>query len=126
MLQEEDEWKEIEEERRDYTGLKIGQLTINEDDQDQDGYADGEQTEGETGTSNIKGQDPWKKSGSTGVQLTNVGNLTSTPATNLDSASQVYVSPAVKVRFYFDFKVYRFHIYSFSVWCKITWKRYCS
>ncbi|GAB0100341.1 hypothetical protein DMENIID0001_163670 [Sergentomyia squamirostris] len=36
---QEDEWREFEEERKDYSGLKIGQLTLN----DSDNHTDGEQ-----------------------------------------------------------------------------------
>ncbi|XP_073847218.1 protein CDV3 homolog [Musca autumnalis] len=63
---QEDEWKEIEEEqRKDYSGLKIGQLTLNDDDdlsgsegQDEDGESDGN-VNSETGKKS--GSGVWKK-----------------------------------------------------------------
>lgn len=68
-MQDEDEWKEVEEQTKDYTGLKIGQLTISEEDQMQVnlglGYEGGEnegQHENNGSNSGNKSNDPWKKS----------------------------------------------------------------
>lgn len=94
-MQVEEEWKEVEEERRDYTGLKIGQLTINEDDQDQE-YGDGDQAEGEAGTGNAKGGDPWKKGGGSGAPVGKAAQAAAAAAIAAESVSQVYVSPAMK------------------------------
>lgn len=75
-MQDEDEWKEIEEQTKDYSGLKIGQLTISEEDQMQVnlglGYEGGEndgQYENSSATNNAKGSnDPWKNPGKAVVE----------------------------------------------------------
>uniref|UniRef100_A0A7G3AVL8 Protein CDV3 homolog n=1 Tax=Lutzomyia longipalpis TaxID=7200 RepID=A0A7G3AVL8_LUTLO len=60
--QNEDEWKDFEEERKDYSGLKIGQLTLSEDDQHTDGDQ-GSEAQSDT-EGNAEGGDrktgPWK------------------------------------------------------------------
>lgn len=63
-----EEWKEIEVERKDYSGLKIGQLTINDEELNPQNYADGDgydEDEGEGNDGNqiseSKGHGPWKK-----------------------------------------------------------------
>uniref|UniRef100_A0A0K8TNY5 Protein CDV3 homolog n=1 Tax=Tabanus bromius TaxID=304241 RepID=A0A0K8TNY5_TABBR len=90
-----DEWKDFEEEeRKDYTGLKIGQLTISEEEQnatnnDQDGdngnegYSD---VEGHPGSSERK-TGPWKK-------VTPAEEVTQIPVDM--EKSKVYVTPALR------------------------------
>lgn len=42
MLQDEDEWREFEEEKKDYSGLKIQNLTLAEYDSGEEGGSGGE------------------------------------------------------------------------------------
>lgn len=63
--QEQDEWKDFEEEKKDYTGLKIGNLTINPN---AEGNIDGtesnneqQQRYDESGNEVEKKVGPWKK-----------------------------------------------------------------
>lgn len=61
---EQDEWKEFEEEKKDYTGLKIGNLSINQNNDGTQGNADpnSEQQPGEEGDQQSeKKAGPWKK-----------------------------------------------------------------
>lgn len=63
-FQDEDEWKEFEEEKKDYSGLKIGHLTVNDS---VDVESDDERgtfeisSDGETGEGGTKYTGPWKK-----------------------------------------------------------------
>lgn len=62
LLGKEDEWKDFEEERKDYSGLKIGQLTLNEEDHHTDGDQGSEaqsDTEGNAEAGERK-TGPWK------------------------------------------------------------------
>ncbi|KAL1501669.1 hypothetical protein ABEB36_006959 [Hypothenemus hampei] len=65
QLHEQDEWKEFEEEKKDYTGLKIGNLTINPEKVNSSHNQDtesGEQMDGsETTTEPEKKSGPWKR-----------------------------------------------------------------
>uniref|UniRef100_U5EZG8 Protein CDV3 homolog n=1 Tax=Corethrella appendiculata TaxID=1370023 RepID=U5EZG8_9DIPT len=93
-----DEWKEFEEERKDYTGLKLGQLTISEDEQqqtnfgnDSDTNTDGQnemETTADTENSGTAG--PWKK-----VQET-PGIPNPEPEAPAKPASNIYISPAMR------------------------------
>jgi len=63
---EQDEWKEFEEEKKDYTGLKIGNLTLNAENENATGAQDGnyeqQQTFDDDGKeSERKNTGPWKK-----------------------------------------------------------------
>jgi hypothetical protein len=63
-FQDEDEWKEFEEEKKDYSGLKIGHLTINDslDAESDDERGNGENSsDGESGEGGTKHTGPWKK-----------------------------------------------------------------
>lgn len=63
-FQEEDEWKEFEEEKKDYSGLKIGVLTINDslEAESDDERGTGENSsDGESGEGGTKNSGPWKK-----------------------------------------------------------------
>ncbi|XP_061402261.1 protein CDV3 homolog [Musca vetustissima] len=92
---QEDEWKEIEEEqRKDYSGLKIGQLTLNDDDdysgsegQDEDGESDGN-VNSETGKKS--GSGVWKKV-IPAEEVTQIPMEMPVPA-----KSKTYVSPALR------------------------------
>lgn len=64
-LKEQDEWKDFEEEKKDYTGLKIGHLSISTSGEGTTGNSDGN-SEAPTGTDESgnepdKKQGPWKR-----------------------------------------------------------------
>lgn len=65
IFQEQDEWKDFEEEKKDYTGLKIGNLTINSSAEGTQGVpeASTEQQPGseETGFDVDRKVGPWKR-----------------------------------------------------------------
>lgn len=94
VQQVEDEWKEIEEEqRKDYSGLKIGQLTLN--DEENDSESEGHDDDGDSdGNQNseflIRGDGaPWKK-------VIPAEEVTQIPMEMPKPASKVYVSPALR------------------------------
>ncbi|XP_031840057.1 protein CDV3 homolog [Nomia melanderi] len=64
QTEDEDEWREFEEEKKDYTGLKIGNLTLNEsvdaESDDEKGTGDNS-SDGESGEGGGKQLGPWKK-----------------------------------------------------------------
>lgn len=91
----EDEWKEIEEEqRKDYSGLKIGQLTMN-DDEDDSGSEGQNEDGGNDGNINYEssskrsGGRPWKK-------VIPAEEVTQIPMEMPKPASKVYISPALR------------------------------
>ncbi|XP_015609382.1 protein CDV3 homolog [Cephus cinctus] len=64
QVEEEDEWRDFEEEKKDYTGLKIGNLTVDEtaDAESDDERGTGENSsDGESGEAGSKHSGPWKK-----------------------------------------------------------------
>ncbi|XP_058798353.1 protein CDV3 homolog [Phymastichus coffea] len=64
-IEEEDEWKEFEEEKKDYTGLKIGNLTVSamdDNDVDDDRGTGDNSSDGESGEPGGKHLGPWKMS----------------------------------------------------------------
>ncbi|XP_014487463.1 PREDICTED: protein CDV3 homolog [Dinoponera quadriceps] len=64
QTEDEDEWKEFEEEKKDYSGLKIGHLTVNDsiDAESDDERGTGENnSDGESGERGTKHTGPWKK-----------------------------------------------------------------
>jgi len=91
----EDEWKDYkEEERKDYTGLKLGLLQISDDDQ-LDGDAEGGEY-GSDGELNSESQDrsksgPWKK-----VEDDAEKPVVKQPVLEKSPVSSVYVSPALR------------------------------
>lgn len=97
MQRTEDEWKEFEEEeRKDYTGLKISQLQITDDAQlnnavDGDGY-DKYDSDGELNTDFDKQKSgPWKKvADETSAPVPEVVAIQEKPTSN------VYISPALR------------------------------
>jgi len=90
--EEEDEWKEVKEDQaRDYSGLKIGQMTINEEEQELD--ADGEPVEGnELNAARGNSSAPWKG----GTQPSNAGVGKPTLAAVAEAGNAVYISPTVR------------------------------
>ncbi|XP_076241187.1 protein CDV3 homolog [Calliopsis andreniformis] len=64
QTEDEDEWRDFEEEKKDYTGLKIGNLTLNEsldvESDDEKGTGDNS-SDGESGEGGTKHSGPWKK-----------------------------------------------------------------
>lgn len=63
-FKEQDEWKDFEEEKKDYTGLKIGNLTIQSPTEGTAGAKesmDEQQEESEPGQENEKKVGPWKR-----------------------------------------------------------------
>ncbi|EDS45212.1 conserved hypothetical protein [Culex quinquefasciatus] len=101
----EEEWKEFEEERKDYSGLKLTQLNITEEEYQQghyggdDGGATPRENDGErTGADRAeqKAGAAWKKPGADGgdqqQQQTAAAALAAAPR----AASSLYVSPAMK------------------------------
>ncbi|KAG4073787.1 hypothetical protein HA402_001011 [Bradysia odoriphaga] len=91
----EDEWKEYqEEERKDYTGLKLGLLQITDDDQ-LDGDAEGGEY-GSDGEMNSENPDktrsgPWKK-----VEEEAEKPVKKEPVQEKAPVSSVYISPALR------------------------------
>lgn len=91
----EDEWKDYqEEERKDYTGLKLGLLQINDDNQ-LDGDAEGGEY-GSDGEINSENQDktksgPWKK-----VEEDAEKPVKKEPVLEKAPVSSVYISPALR------------------------------
>ncbi|XP_034107991.1 protein CDV3 homolog [Drosophila albomicans] len=95
----EEEWKEFEQEqRKDYSGLKIGQLTINEKqqqqiqqsddlDDDDDEYSD-DYGNGDSNT-NSSGHGPWKK-------LIPAEEVTQIPVETEKPSAKTYVPPAYR------------------------------
>lgn len=90
----EEEWKEFEvEERKDYSGLKISQLTISDDDQNQQNYGESENyddeeldNEGNTISEANRGG-PWKK-------VIPAEEVTQIPMEK--PTSKLYISPALR------------------------------
>lgn len=93
------EWKEIQEEKKDYSNLKIGQLSMHENNQfvhhHRDSDNDGDDNEG--GNERSSGADPWSKkdpssSGGDVVAAPQVQESSRATA----SASKLYISPALR------------------------------
>lgn len=87
----EEEWKDFEEEqRKDYTGLKIGQLTLTDDDELSPTDGDDEDGDSETTTRNLivkpTNNGAWKKV----VPAEEVTQI------QMESQPKVYVSPAFR------------------------------
>ncbi|OAD61007.1 Protein CDV3 like protein [Eufriesea mexicana] len=65
QIEDEDEWREFEEEKKDYTGLKIGNLTLNEsldaESEEEKITIDNSCSDVESGESSGKHLGPWKK-----------------------------------------------------------------
>ncbi|KAI4467567.1 protein cdv3 [Holotrichia oblita] len=95
-VQEQDEWKDFEEEKKDYTGLKIGNLTINPNGE---GTTDGTQNSDEqqqrydeSGNEVDKKVGPWKKMDVPEPPPEKEEKKTEPPPT----PSGVYISPGLR------------------------------
>lgn len=89
---EEDEWKEIaEDQEKDYTGLKIGQLQIN-DDFDEDYENDGEGTNIDGEPNAKSGSGVWKGKQSEAQAAAHAAQV----AASSEPVSKTYVIPAMK------------------------------
>lgn len=89
---EEDEWKEIaEDQEKDYTGLKIGQLQIN-DDFDEDYENDGEGTNIDGEPNAKSGSGVWKGKQSEAQAAAHAAQVAATS----EPVSKTYVIPAMK------------------------------
>ncbi|XP_066587475.1 protein CDV3 homolog [Prorops nasuta] len=97
--EEEDEWREFEEEKKDYTGLKIGNLTVTEtvdaESEDERGTADNS-SDGETGESGGKQSGPWNKKEQTQPQPQQPKVEIPKPAPVAPSGGSSYVPPALR------------------------------
>ncbi|GJQ76425.1 hypothetical protein Trydic_g2140 [Trypoxylus dichotomus] len=95
--QEQDEWKDFEEEKKDYTGLKIGNLTINSNGE---GNIDGaessneqQQRYDESGNEVEKKIGPWKKIEVPEQPVSEKEEKKTEPP---PSSTGVYISPALR------------------------------
>ncbi|XP_017484406.1 PREDICTED: protein CDV3 homolog [Rhagoletis zephyria] len=94
--QAEEEWDDFEQEqRKDYTGLKIGQLTVNDDDDESAGEGEEDEVDSdgnvtvENNTSKRSGGGPWKK-------VIPAEEVTQIPMEIEKPKSTVYISPALR------------------------------
>ena len=90
----EDEWKEFEEEeRKDYTGLKIGQLQISDEDQGLTG-TDGEGQE--YGSDAESNQDPDRQKSGPWKKVVEEPFVAPLPVAPVLQEKKVYISPALR------------------------------
>ncbi|XP_008543087.1 protein CDV3 homolog [Microplitis demolitor] len=98
--QEDEEWREFTEERKDYTGLKLGNLQVSDKlsngSDDERGVGDNS-SDGESGEASSKQSGPWKKTDAAPVKEV----VESTPAPAVQPASNnvvgmVYRSPHLR------------------------------
>lgn len=101
-LHEQDEWREFEEEKKDYTGLKIGNLSINSPE-GAPGNAEhfSEQQQGdESGSEVDRKAGPWKKLDSETAAEVEIPKkaepVISAPVTTQSSTPNVYVPPVMR------------------------------
>lgn len=100
----EEEWKEFEEERKDYSGLKLTQLNITEEEYQQghyggdDGGATPRENDGGRTVDNVerKAGGAWLKSGAEDQQQQQQQATAAAVAAAPRAASSLYVSPAMK------------------------------
>ncbi|XP_067631170.1 protein CDV3 homolog [Eurosta solidaginis] len=90
----EEEWDDFEQEqRKDYTGLKIGQLTLNDDEDESTGEGEEDEADSEenvsaeTTTTKRSGGGPWKK-------VIPAEEVTQIPMDK--PSSKLYISPALR------------------------------
>ncbi|CAD7076622.1 unnamed protein product [Hermetia illucens] len=93
---QEDEWKEFEEEeRKDYTGLKIGQLTITDEEQNQANLGQGGDygndggSDGEENTTEGRKPGPWKK-------VVPPDDVVETAPIDNKTPNKIYITPALR------------------------------
>uniref|UniRef100_A0A182J1X4 Protein CDV3 homolog n=1 Tax=Anopheles atroparvus TaxID=41427 RepID=A0A182J1X4_ANOAO len=93
--QPDDEWMEVKENKKDYTGLKLAQLTIDNEsnnDSEQLGDPNDPNNDGEGGEGGDRDPTkPWNKLDATAAARAKVPSLVEPVAT-----SNVYISPAMK------------------------------
>ncbi|XP_011310586.1 protein CDV3 homolog [Fopius arisanus] len=97
-IEEEEEWREFEEEKKDYSGLKIGNLTVseNQDHESNDERGVGENSsDGESGEASAKLSGPWKKADAVVESLEPTPRPTATAATSL-AATGKYKTPHLR------------------------------
>lgn len=98
----EEEWKEFEEERKDYSGLKLAQLNINEEEQNQTNYGtdDNAALQGENEAEKNSDSTDRKGSGAWKVVESSDGSTEKLPSNQqqqqLRAGPNVYISPAMK------------------------------
>lgn len=96
IIKDDDEWKEFKEEKKDYTGLKIGNLTVEEspDIESDDEPAPRENnSDGETGEGNIKRSGPWNKAE---LPVPEPEVVVPANATNVNTVVGRYVPPGLR------------------------------
>ncbi|XP_018802143.1 PREDICTED: protein CDV3 homolog [Bactrocera latifrons] len=92
----EEEWDDFEQEqRKDYTGLKIGQLTLNDDDEESQGEGEEDDVDSdgnvnpETNSSKRSGGGPWRK-------VVPAEEVTQIPMEIEKPTSKLYITPALR------------------------------
>ena len=100
-IHEQDEWREFEEEKKDYTGLKIGNLSINSPEGNTGGAENFmEQQQGdESGSEVEKKAGPWKRidSETSEVEIEKKTEpIPVAPTTTASSTPNVYVPPIMR------------------------------
>ncbi|XP_039953709.1 protein CDV3 homolog [Bactrocera neohumeralis] len=92
----EEEWDDFEQEqRKDYTGLKIGQLTLNDDEDESQGEGEEDDVDSdgnvnpETNSSKRSGGGPWRK-------VVPAEEVTQIPMEIEKPTSKLYISPALR------------------------------
>lgn len=90
-----EEWKEIQEEKKDYSNLKIGQLSLN-DNNNYVADSDAEGEDGEDGNERNSAVDPWKKGDSSSSAEPVQQNQESARPAAASSGSKLYISPALR------------------------------
>ncbi|XP_056638663.1 protein CDV3 homolog [Diorhabda carinulata] len=96
--QDQDEWKEFEEEKKDYTGLKIGNLTIGQNVESSNTGAkeiSEQQPEDEPGQETEKKSGPWKRIDVTEVEVEKVEVKTDPILPNV-SKTGAYIPPSMR------------------------------
>lgn len=86
------EWKEVQEEKKDYSNLKIGQLTVNEKNVHFEHDSENDGTDGESGNERSSTLEPWKKLDSGKTTEVTVQE----PSRPVASANKLYISPALR------------------------------
>jgi len=90
----EDEWEDFkEEEQRDYTGLKIGQLQITDDSDISEGGADGD---GEDDENRERKSGPWKKVAEGSSSSAPAKEPVVAPPPDKGNVPKLYISPAMR------------------------------
>lgn len=102
VFQEVDEWKDFEEEKKDYTGLKIGHLSISGNGEGSAGNTDGgsdlnHQGLDESGNEQDRKTGPWKRMGNeSAAPAPEVEKPVVEPSPPARSATGGYVAPHLR------------------------------